>query len=292
MAPTSDSEFIVPEGVELNWLAPGNEDLGNEFFPLAMAACATAVLTLLMPCLISWVFGPPRLVLSGLLEGRLDRVALVVAHPDDEAMFFWPTLLQLRRAGVPLCVLCLSTGNADGLGEVRKLEMQRSCARLGISEDNLVVVDVEELQDGFHSWPEEVVSAQVLDFVRARPTRLVLTFDVRGVSGHPNHISTSIGVRRAAARAAVGGGGEACCCFKVLMLETVPLPQKYLGLVSLWSAPCADTAEVTVAASASVGTGPLACLPALAVHWSQFVWYRVLFTTFSRYAYLNTYVQA
>lgn len=73
----------------------------------------------------------------------------VVAHPDDEAwwgamffrtplflaqksahknrgvpkaMFFWPTLSQLRAAGVTISVLCLSTGNFDGLGDIRKRE--------------------------------------------------------------------------------------------------------------------------------------------------------------------------
>lgn len=35
---------------------------------------------------------------------------LVIAHPDDESMFFAPTLLELLRAGEQVHVLCLSTG--------------------------------------------------------------------------------------------------------------------------------------------------------------------------------------
>ena len=41
-----------------------------------------------------------------------------------KAMFFWPTLSQLRAAGVTISVLCLSTGNFDGLGDIRKREPQ------------------------------------------------------------------------------------------------------------------------------------------------------------------------
>lgn len=42
--------------------------------------------------------------------GQQDRVLLVVAHPDDETMFFSPLLLSLTLFGVPVHVLCLSNG--------------------------------------------------------------------------------------------------------------------------------------------------------------------------------------
>ncbi len=38
------------------------------------------------------------------------RLLLVIAHPDDESMFFAPTLLALRRQGVEVFVACLSNG--------------------------------------------------------------------------------------------------------------------------------------------------------------------------------------
>lgn len=42
-------------------------------------------------------------------------VLLVVAHPDDETLFFGPTFATLRARGVMPHVLCMSTGNFDGL---------------------------------------------------------------------------------------------------------------------------------------------------------------------------------
>jgi hypothetical protein len=38
------------------------------------------------------------------------RVLLVVAHPDDETMFFSPTISHYRRLGWSTSLLCLSTG--------------------------------------------------------------------------------------------------------------------------------------------------------------------------------------
>lgn len=35
---------------------------------------------------------------------------LIIAHPDDESMFFAPTILQLRRYGHQVSLLCLSVG--------------------------------------------------------------------------------------------------------------------------------------------------------------------------------------
>ena len=76
------------------------------------------------------------------LQGK--RILLLIAHPDDEAMFFAPTVLRLTdpSLGNHLKILCLSTGNADGLGETRKKELEKSALLLGLrSEADVLVVD-------------------------------------------------------------------------------------------------------------------------------------------------------
>jgi N-acetylglucosaminylphosphatidylinositol deacetylase len=50
----------------------------------------------------------------------------VIAHPDDEAMFFVPSILQLGAYN-SIHVLCLSNGNYAGLGAIREKELVKSC---------------------------------------------------------------------------------------------------------------------------------------------------------------------
>ena len=60
------------------------------------------------------------------------NVLLLTAHPDDECMFFGPAILSLRKNGNEVSVLCISSGNADGLGKIRSKELLESCSHLGI----------------------------------------------------------------------------------------------------------------------------------------------------------------
>jgi N-acetylglucosaminylphosphatidylinositol deacetylase len=60
------------------------------------------------------------------------KVLLVTAHPDDEALFFSPTLLAVPR-GVQVFSLCLSYGDSEGLGQVRKEEFHHALDVLKIS---------------------------------------------------------------------------------------------------------------------------------------------------------------
>ena len=66
------------------------------------------------------------------LRGK--KICLLIAHPDDEAMFFAPTVLALTRPenGNHVKILCLSTGNADGRGEARRRELVKSAMLLGV----------------------------------------------------------------------------------------------------------------------------------------------------------------
>lgn len=206
------------------------------------------------------------------------HVALVVAHPDDEAMFFWPTLSQLRAAGVTISVLCLSTGNFDGLGDIRKREMENSCIQIGVTGEALQILDDPELQDGWQKWPSNHVADKVLVFLATHSASAVLTFDELGVSGHPNHISASEGVQEAWRRTE-----GADLAFELFMLRSVPMYRKYLGPISflLQSERLSD--------AAAVSGNPIGCLKALSAHWSQLVWYRILFALFSHYGYANSF---
>ena len=50
------------------------------------------------------------------------RVLILTAHPDDECMFFGPTITALRSMSkAQVHVLCLSTGNHDNFVAKAKL---------------------------------------------------------------------------------------------------------------------------------------------------------------------------
>lgn len=46
---------------------------------------------------------------------HFQAVLLVTAHPDDEAMFFAPTIHRLQQQGAAIQILCLSNGGVGGL---------------------------------------------------------------------------------------------------------------------------------------------------------------------------------
>lgn len=76
------------------------------------------------------------------------NILYVIAHPDDEAMFFVPSILSLREKN-KLFMLCLSNGNFAGLGNIREKELERSCEELRFHKTPTVVED-QDLQDGMN----------------------------------------------------------------------------------------------------------------------------------------------
>ncbi|KAK1089352.1 N-acetylglucosaminyl-phosphatidylinositol de-N-acetylase [Friedmanniomyces endolithicus] len=132
------------------------------------------------------------------------RICLLIAHPDDEAMFFGPAVQWLTRPelGNQLLILCLSSGDAAGLGHIRKTELRHSALLLGVkSPDHVVVIeDAAKLPDSMTAvWDPKLIASILTRYfaptlagaptTAAPPASLdaILTFDRQGVSGHPNH---------------------------------------------------------------------------------------------------------
>lgn len=137
------------------------------------------------------------------LQGR--RICLLIAHPDDEAMFFAPALLSLTRPelGNHVKIFCLSSGNADGLGEIRKKELVNSAMMLGLrSPEDVLVLEDARFQDSMAAkWDPKAIASLLTSTFAPKMAKIsaktapesnidiLITFDKGGVSSHPNHIS-------------------------------------------------------------------------------------------------------
>ncbi|KAG0449011.1 hypothetical protein HPP92_027560 [Vanilla planifolia] len=133
---------------------------------------------------------PPFLSnLNSSRSGRRKRnVLLLVAHPDDESMFFAPTILYLFSKGHNIHILCISKGDAEGKGNVRIEEIYRASAVLKVPRQQIKIIDHPELQDGFDKpWKPHLVAAFAEEEIEKHGIDTVITFDSYGVSGHPNH---------------------------------------------------------------------------------------------------------
>ena len=108
--------------------------------PITMFSVSLYVL--LLSIILAFLFNSNELFSTTELAVKSQNILLVTAHPDDEAMFFAPTILSLsRKPSLGFFHLCLSSGNADGLGVTRKAELTNSLDVFGIHRDKRWIFD-------------------------------------------------------------------------------------------------------------------------------------------------------
>ncbi|XP_046839977.1 N-acetylglucosaminyl-phosphatidylinositol de-N-acetylase-like [Xenia sp. Carnegie-2017] len=207
------------------------------------------------------------------------RVLLVIAHPDDECMFFGPVIYHACRAASSFSLLCLTKGNYYKKGDERKKELLQSCRILGIKSvttlDNQNIVDNPNVM-----WNANVVSDILLQHIRTHNINLIITFDKYGVSGHRNHRSIYPGLKRLIEQKSIP------YIVSVYTLDSVMLLRKYIFALDLiWSY---FTRRLIYVSSLS---HLLRCQKAMAAHKTQYVWFRKLYVIFSRYMIVNTLTQ-
>ncbi|XP_024080629.1 N-acetylglucosaminyl-phosphatidylinositol de-N-acetylase [Cimex lectularius] len=211
---------------------------------------------------------------------RLRRVLLVTAHPDDECMFFGPTVLQLLKTS-NLYLVCLSSGDYYGEGHVRREELWASCATLGINPNNIQLYHHDALlDDPIGEWNDILIANIILSQIETLAIDMVISFDGSGVSGHKNHISIYKGLEYLRTNNMLPND---CECYA---LNTVSILRKFFGVMNILF----DISFSSYVLTCSYKEQQIIKL-AMSKHASQYIWFRKVFMFFSRYTYINSFTR-
>jgi len=152
--------------------------------------------------------------LAGPLAGAGQRLAVVVAHPDDETFGCGSLIAQAAAAGAEVTVVCATRGElgerrADGLrddwplGLVRETELCEAAAVLGVTE----VVLLDHVDSGFDGAVDagalvatelERLAVELAERLAVIGADVVLTLD--GSDGHRDHLHVRDATSRAVQR--------------------------------------------------------------------------------------------
>ena len=139
-------------------------------------------------------------------ESKSDiKIALILAHPDDESFIPSGTIAKYSQQGVKIIYLCATHGEAghDGLldkdlpakrvKQIRLKELKNACNTLGIS--NLFVFDYPDghLREMDPSQPIK----ELVRFLRSYQPEIIITFDPTGITHHTDHITINKWVTQA-----------------------------------------------------------------------------------------------
>jgi N-acetylglucosamine malate deacetylase 2 len=128
------------------------------------------------------------------------KLLAVFAHPDDETMAGGGLILAAKEAGYDVTVVILTQGGAGQLHihpkgkttkQVRKIELEKAIKVLGVDKLLLFDFDDGKLRQQTAEWiplVEEIITKE--------NPGIIETFDPSGWTGHPDHIVTSVEVKK------------------------------------------------------------------------------------------------
>ncbi|BFZ18178.1 hypothetical protein BsWGS_21216 [Bradybaena similaris] len=195
-------------------------------------------------------------------------------------MFFAPAILELSHSS-SVHILCVTTGNYYGFGAERQKEILKSAKVLGLPQKNVEIFDDScFLDDPHQAWDVKKLQHSLSAHLDKVQPDYILTFDDKGVSGHPNHIAVSQVLRHALKEKRAVESSP-----RLYVLESVPLIRQYISFLDLPLSLLTD--HLTFVSSL---TNIIYSQRAMYAHQTQFVWFRILHVIFSRYMVINTFV--
>jgi LmbE family N-acetylglucosaminyl deacetylase len=229
---------------------------------------------------------------SGRRVDRAARCAFILAHGDDETMFFAPTITDIKKMGHEVYLQVMTAGSlkADPRSSTRKMELLKAAHILGISHENVEVVEDVKLQERGH-WLDhmDVVKAHVNNFVQRNAITHIYTYDRLGVTHNANHAAVSQGVREYLKDHPEIRGFE---------LQTVWKLRQWAGLCDLFWSLCETMKSRRNLYPQDhiylhMNALPLELYYAMdKSHWANsFVFIRLFRVLLNRYAFINSYKQ-
>lgn len=213
-------------------------------------------------------------------------ISLLIAHPDDEAMFFGPTLARITSPEFNnnVSIICFSSGNFDGIGATRKRELKASAALFNVPWSRVKIIDDARFPDSQKvHWDASLLASEITGLLS--PSTKILTFDNGGVSDHANHkavFEASVLEKKATGR-------------ELFVLKSVPTWRKYIfvidalfSLASPYLNPEEPKSILILSTRDDVAVTQSAMISA---HQSQMKWFRYGWIYLSRYMVANDLVQ-
>ncbi|VVT48406.1 uncharacterized protein SAPINGB_P001763 [Magnusiomyces paraingens] len=300
----------------------GNRDTRPRIFP---NGAHILIIGMLIPSFL-WTFAlvlyPPS-VFTGNFPNS--NVFLLTAHPDDESMFFGPTLHRLSKNNVSVNIICFSTGDNEGIGHVRKAELEAAVSYFGSEKNPVNLLQIVDKPNIFPDsmtveWNSTLLALHTKDIIESyispenKDSINILTFDYFGVSGHANHRALfhaakllSDESRIAAYSFKPENGGSTTkreeesilpqnvvsTKYHVWTLKSVPIYRKYIfvldSFISYLSYFASEEAlkkkSFTIVSSFEEYSKTLSAMTK--AHVSQMKWFRYAWTIFSRYMVVN-----
>ena len=216
---------------------------------------------------------------KAILNQYIKKLMVVTAHPDDEVMFFAPSIFNLVEmfGKENIYLLCLSNGNHYGEGRTREKELVFCCRQLGILPSNLAIINDERFPDHpTKAWDKNALCTIIQQCGEKFNTDTILSFDKYGVSGHKNHkdVHQSIAALKQYGR---------------LILSDVSIFRKYSSIFDVFFTSFMNyfSLDSSIVVFLNLPWDVLRSYMAMHCHKSQLTWYRKLYFLYSRYLLVN-----
>lgn len=133
--------------------------------------------------------------------GSSTKMLVVFPHPDDESVMAGGMIQRAQSEGFDVTVLILTEGDrgkihVNGRGrsvaEIRRQEMALAMSRLQVVDWIMWKFDDGKLRQ------KTIWRDRLKQFISDTKPGLIVTYDLSGVTGHPDHVSASLEVLRVA----------------------------------------------------------------------------------------------